>query len=413
MNIAPDSLQQTLTLILAGGQGERLFPLTKDRSKPSVPFAGSYRIIDFTLSNCINSGLRHIYVLTQYKSQSLNRHIRDGWNLLSPELREFIETVPPQKRTHSRWYEGTSDAVYQNVFLLEQRKPVRTLILSGDHIYRMDYRELLEFHIRKESEVTIASFVFPSEKARPFGVMQVDEEGRVLNFVEKPEHPPEIPERPGYSLINMGVYVFNTPRLVRAVIDDHKNIHSQFDLGKNVLPQLVREGEAAVYAYPFGGDGSSNYWRDVGGLSSYYSASMDLLDEEVSIDLFSRDWPFRSASQQWPPCRLNINPNTQSGISRSLISNGCRIEGNLHRCIMSPGVSVGENSILDGCIVFHETRIGRNCHIRNAIIDKNVVIPDGCVIGGDPERDGRQFLVADHHLVVIPKGMMVEKQTGA
>ncbi|MBN2325554.1 MAG: glucose-1-phosphate adenylyltransferase [Candidatus Omnitrophica bacterium] len=411
MNIAPASLQDTLTLILAGGQGERLFPLTKDRSKPSVPFAGSYRIIDFTLSNCINSGLRHIFVLTQYKSQSLNRHIRDGWSLLSSELREFIETVPPQKRTHSRWYEGTSDAVYQNVFLLEQRKPARTLILSGDHIYRMDYRELLEFHMRKQAEVTIASFVFPSEKARPFGVMQVDDQGRVLDFVEKPEHPPEIPGRPGCSLINMGVYVFNTPRLVRSVIDDHKIIDSQFDLGKNVLPLLVREGEAAVYAFPFGRDGSSNYWRDVGGLSSYYSASMDLLDEDVSINLFSRDWPFRSASQQWPPCRLNINPDSESRICCSLVSGGCRIEGNLNHCIISPGVAVGENSTLDGCIVFNEASIGRNCHIRKTIIDKNVVIPDGCVIGGDPERDGRQFLIADDRLVVIPKGMMVEKQS--
>lgn len=400
---------QTLTLILAGGQGERLFPLTKDRSKPSVPFAGSYRIIDFTLSNCINSGLRHIYVLTQYKSQSLNRHIQLGWNLLSRELLEFIDSVPPQKRTQSRWYEGTSDAIYQNIFLLEQHKPERTLVLSGDHIYRMDYRDLLDYHARKKADVTIGSFVFPREQASSFGVLHVNEEGRILNFIEKPADPPEMPGNPGFSLINMGIYVFNTSCLVRAVIDDHKNASSNYDFGQNVIPQLVRDGSAAVYAYPFGGQSGAAYWRDVGSISSYYNASMDLLERGSSIDIFSKEWPFRSVLLQLPPGQFNRSNNRMNQITRSLICGGCRIDGSVNRCLISPGVTVGEGSQLDGCIVFNNSEIGRNCRIQKTIIDKDVVIPDGCVIGFDPELDRQQFMVAEDHIAVIPRRMIVER----
>lgn len=405
------TIYKTLTLILAGGQGERLFPLTKDRSKPSVPFAGSYRIIDFTLSNCINSGLRHIFVLTQYKSQSLNRHILQGWNLLNRELREFIEIVPPQKRIHSQWYEGTSDAIYQNIFLLEQFKPERTLVLSGDHIYRMDYRDLISFHVQKKADVTIASYVFPSRSAQPFGVMQVDNQNRVIDFVEKPPNPPEIPGRPGLSLINMGIYIFSTPVLVRSVIDDHKSADSSYDLGKNVLPQLIRERIASVYAYPFGQKKSSLYWRDVGGVSSYFHANLDLLDKAKSLDLFSNEWPFRSAQFPHPPSQFNRMNDPNCRIGRSLISSGCSIDGSLDQCLISPGASVGEGSILTRCIIFNDTVIGRNCRIQNSIVDKNVVIPDDCVIGFDPVQDRKQFMVMEDELVVIPKGMIVETTT--
>jgi glucose-1-phosphate adenylyltransferase len=401
-------MYKTLTLILAGGQGERLFPLTKDRSKPSVPFAGSYRIIDFTLSNCINSGLRHIFVLTQYKSQSLNRHILQGWNLLNHELREFIEIVPPQKRIHSQWYEGTSDAIYQNIFLLEQFKPERTLVLSGDHIYRMDYRDLISFHIQKRADVTIASYIFPRHSAQPFGVMQVDEQNRVIDFVEKPPNPPEMPGHPGFCLINMGIYIFNTSFLVRSVIDDHKNADSSYDLGKNVLPQLVRERSASVYAYPFGQKNGSLYWRDVGGISSYFNANLDLLDKTKSFDLFSNEWPFRSAQFPHPPGQFNRMNDPNCRISRSLISGGCCIGGSLDQCLISPGVTIGEGSMLTRCIAFNDTVIGRDCRIQNAIIDKNVVIPDDCVIGFDPVLDRKQFMVMEDQLVVIPKGMVVE-----
>ncbi len=406
----PTILRNTITLILAGGQGERLFPLTKDRSKPSVPFAGSYRIIDFSLSNCINSALRKIFVLTQYKSQSLNRHLRDGWDLLSRELNEFIENVPPQKRIHSHWYEGTSDAIYQNVFLIEQFKPERILVLSGDHIYRMDYRELIAYHLQKNADVTIASYEYPSEKARSFGVMKVNQNGRVRDFLEKPDNPPEIPGKPGCSLVNMGIYIFNTSCLVRSVIQEHKNPASNHDLGKNVFPRLVKDEKSAVYAFPFNNqDSHKPYWRDVGSLSSYYNSSMDLLDEDQAFDLFSRDWPFRSATVQLPPSQLNLN-NSNVSISQSLISLGCRIEGALNKCIISPGVNIGEGSQLDGCIVFNGVEIGRNCRIKNTIIDKNAHIPDGCEIGYDAEMDSQQFMVTNNQLVIIPKGMVVEKE---
>ncbi|HOJ60725.1 MAG TPA: glucose-1-phosphate adenylyltransferase [bacterium] len=407
--LAPSLLRNTLTLILAGGQGERLYPLTKDRSKPSVPFAGSYRIIDFTLSNCINSGLRQIYVLTQYKSQSLYRHIRDGWNLLSRELGEYIETVPPQKRMHSRWYEGTADAIYQNIFLLEQWKPERTLILSGDHIYRMDYHDLLAYHVDKKADATIACYEYPREKATEFGVMQVDADHRVIQFVEKPADPPAIPGRPDRALVNMGIYVFNTACMVRSVIEDHKDLRSQHDLGKNIFPRLVQKGGVALYAYPFSRQGADPYWRDVGHLMSYYQANMDLLNENQSFNLFSSEWPFRSSSFQLPPCRLNLSNSQQGRIARSFVSGGCRIEGNLDRCVISPLVEIGEGSELVGCVVFNGTVIGRHCRIRNTIIDKNVRIPDGCVIGYDAEQDQRQFMRTEEGIVVIPKEMQVEK----
>ena len=402
-------IRTTLTLVLAGGQGERLFPLTKDRSKPSVPFAGSFRIIDFTLSNCINSDLRHIFVLTQYKSQSLNRHIRDGWNLLSQELHEFIETVPPQKRTHSQWYEGTCDAIYQNVFLLEQFKPKYTLILSGDHIYGMDYRELLAFHVQNGANVSIACFEFPTAQAKSFGVMHVDANDRVVDFIEKPSNPPSIPEKPGRSLINMGIYIFDTSCLVRAVIDDHKNAASQHDFGKDVLPLLVRDKSVRVFAYPFNRQSFSLYWRDVGSISSYFNASMDLLRGDRPFDLYSKDWPFRSALLQLPPCRINQTGLHNGQIQRSLVSGGCFIDGSLNRCLISPGVSVEKESELEECIVFNDTKIGANCKIRNTIVDKNVVIPDGCRIGFEPEIDRRQFMLSNDAIVVIPKNMIVEK----
>lgn len=400
-------LRNTLTLILAGGQGERLYPLTKDRSKPSVPFAGSFRIIDFTLSNCINSGLRHIFVLSQYKSQSLNRHIREGWSLLHRDLGEFIETVPPQHRTHSRWYEGTADAIYQNVYLLEQMRPERVLILSGDHIYRMNYGDMIDFHVRKNADVTISSFEYPRQDSSPFGVMQVNEDDQILDFVEKPADPPPIPGKPDRSLVNMGVYVFNTPTLVRAVIEDAKSANTKYDIGKNIIPRLIEQEKTRIFSYQFTQQDPHPYWRDVGSIHSYYQASMALLDGHAPINLFSDAWPFRTDSFSLPPSVFHVSSFKAGQIQESMVANGCVIEGELVRCIISPEVRVGEGSHLEGCIVFNRTRIGKNCKIQNTIVDKHVSIPDNTVIGYDAESDRKQFLVSDGQITLIPKNMEV------
>jgi glucose-1-phosphate adenylyltransferase len=294
-------------------------------------------------------------------------------------------------------------------FYCNNNKPDRTLVLSGDHIYRMDYRELLAYHVQKNAEVTIASIEYPSEKATGFGVMQMDEEGRVLNFVEKSPHPPEIPGKPGWSLVNMGVYIFNTPCLVRSVVDDHKNVDTHYDLGQNVLPHLVKEGNVPVYAYPFSLQQESSYWRDVGSIASYFQASMDMLEPSPPLDLFSKEWPFRSALIQLPPCQINRSGRRENTVARSLVSGGCCIDGVLDRCILSPGVKIGEGSVLEGCIVFNEASIGRKCRIQRTIIDKNAIVPDGCTIGFNPEIDRQQFMVTEERIVVIPKGMVVEK----
>ncbi len=408
-HIAPSELNQTLTTVLAGGQGERLYPLTKDRSKPSVPFAGNYRIIDFSLSNCLNSGLRHIYLLTQYKSQSLDRHIRDGWNILNRELTEFIETVPPQHRTHTRWYEGTADAIYQNIYLLEQIKPDRVLVLSGDHIYRMDYNAMIKFHLEKDADVTIASFEFPRQDATPFGVMQVDNEDRVVNFLEKPSDPPPLPDNPDRSLINMGVYVFKTPVLVRAVIEDSKCENSVHDLGKNIFPTLIEKGNVNIFSYSFSRQSSDPYWRDVGSIASYFESNMALLKPSPSVNLFAKEWPFRTLSYQFPPSCFNLISDSVASVERSLVGAGCKIEGDINQCVISPGVVVGEGSSLENCIVFNGASIGKRCTLKNTIIDKSAVIPDDCTIGIYADKDKKQFYVTDEQLVVIPKGMIVEK----
>jgi len=400
MNITP---RKTLTLILAGGQGDRLRPLTKDRSKPAVPFAGNYRIIDFTLSNCLNSGLRRIYLLTQYKSQSLDRHIRTGWDVFNPELGEFIAPVPPQRRFSTNWYAGTADAVFQNIYLLEQEKPTYVLILSGDHVYRMDYRPLIDFHIESGAEATIACMVYPRESAVPFGVMQIGEDRRVLDFKEKPPDPPAIPGRDEESLVNMGVYVFNTDTLVRAVIEDSKQ-DTAHDFGKNVLPSLVRDGVA--YAYPFEESGEIAYWRDIGTLESYFRAGMDFLQKDPPFDLWDQQWPIRTYHPQLPPAWIDPTVPGESRVETSLIGQGCRISGEVVRSVLSPGVYVESRAQVKDCILFNDVRVGRGARLSRAIVDKRVQIPAGFVVGENPEKDRCRFLVTEDGITVIPLGTL-------
>jgi glucose-1-phosphate adenylyltransferase len=315
-------LKTTLALILAGGEGQRLYPLTRDRAKPAVPFGGSYRIIDFTLSNCVNSGVRRLIILSQYKSLSLNRHLSLAWNLFNPELGEFLEIIPPQQRTGARWYAGTADAIFQNIFSLEKIRPERVLILSGDHIYRMDYLEMLNTHVDKDADLTISFIEVPKAEATRFGVALVDESGRVIQFVEKSANPPEIPGKPGWCLASMGIYVFDTEILVRRISEDSRKPTSH-DFGKDVIPDMLQRGDR-IYCHLYRGVGESGktpYWRDIGVLDAYYDANMDLLGVVPSLDLYNQAWPIRTYHDQVPPTKVVRGESGKDGeVISSLVS---------------------------------------------------------------------------------------------
>lgn len=401
MTSAPSPfLHDTLTIILAGGVGQRLYPLTKDRAKPAVPFGGIYRILDFTLSNCILSGLRRIYVLTQYKSDSMGRHLQLGWNVLNYELGEFLLPVPPQHRISNNWYQGTADAIFQNIYLLQNERPRRVLILSGDHLYNFDYRKLLAFHDETNSELTVAAMEIPIDEGSRFGIIQVNNNLQMVGFQEKPRDPEPMPGKPNVCLGSMGVYVFNTDVLVRSVSHDAKE-RTDHDFGKNVIPSVMEKHRVMVFPY-------EGYWRDIGTLDSYFEANMDMLKTPPPLDLFDRSWPMRTFQPQLPPSRIHLGGS--GSIESSLVSPGCQVQNaKLKNCLLSPRVSIGEHSVLENVVVFENTRIGSNCVLRNAIIDKHVVIPNHFHLGVDPERDRRHFTVSEKGIVAIPRGMVIEE----
>jgi len=402
-------LKQTTAMILAGGQGERLFPLTRDRAKPAVPFGGIYRIIDFTLSNCLNSGIRKMHVLTQYKSHSLARHIKQAWNLFPSEMDECIDVLPPQQRTAERWYQGTADAIYQNIYTLQQERPQVVLVLGGDHIYKMDYGEMIAAHLERGADLTIACTEVPRVEATRFGVMGVDESWRIHRFQEKPSEPDPIPDNPDYALASMGIYVFNTDALVRELSSDarHDTCH---DFGKNIIPHMVRNGER-VYAFPFRdrNSGAVKYWRDIGTLDSYFEANMDLVSVSPIFNLYDQDWPIRTYQPQAPPAKTVFRGLERQGeVFDSLVSNGCIISGaRVEHSILSPRVFVHSWAHVEDCVVFDDVEIGRHAQVRRTIIDKGVKVPDGEVIGYDLERDRQRFTVTENGVVVIPKGMVI------
>ncbi len=400
MNVAK-VLRETLTIILAGGQGERLYPLTRDRAKPSVPFAGHYRIIDFTLSNCINSGLKRIYVLTQYKSQSLDDHLRLGWNIFASAFDEFLFSVPPQLRTGSSWYQGTADAVFQNLYILRDRLPSRVLILSGDHIYKMDYSEMIAAHISTGAAVTVAAVEVDLNSARRMGVLEIDEQNRILAFEEKPDNP--IPIRPGFALVNMGVYLFETNVLVEGTSGDGLS-DSNHDFGRDILPRLVQS--KPVFAYPFR-DEKENYWRDIGTLDSYYEASMDLLKVDPAFNLYDTSFPIHSSTRPRPPAKMVFADEATNRVGvalDSLLCNGCIISGGrVERSILSPDVRINSYALVEDSILFDRVEVGRRAKIRRAIIDKAVRIPPGFSVGYDLEEDAKRFTVSELGVVAIPK----------
>jgi len=406
-----NALKQTTAMILAGGQGERLAPLTRDRAKPAVPFGGNYRIIDFTLSNCLNSGLRKIHILTQYKSRSLDRHIKQAWNVFTSEMDEYIDVLPPQQRSVERWYEGTADAVFQNIYTLQIEQPRYVLVLGGDHVYKMDYSEMLAAHINSGAEITVACTEVPKAEAKRFGVMGVDTDWRIQRFQEKPAEPDGIPDNPECALASMGIYIFNTETLVRELLANARQNESH-DFGKDILPRMVRNGER-VCAFPFRdrNSGAIKYWRDIGTLDSYYEAHMDLIAVSPVFNLYDQDWPIRTYQVQAPPAKTVFRGAERQGeVLDSLVCNGCIISGaRVEHSILGPRVFVHSWAHVQDSVVFDDVEIGRHARIRRAIIDKNVQIPAGAVIGYDLERDRQRFTVTDNGIVVIPKGAVIDE----
>jgi glucose-1-phosphate adenylyltransferase len=398
-------------MLLAGGQGERLYPLTLPRSKPSVPFGGKYRIIDFALSNCLNSGLRRIYVLTQYKSDSLNQHLYEAWSIFNPELGEFIYSVPPQRKLNNDWYLGTANAIYQNINLFSADKRAKwVLILSGDHIYKMDYLKMLQFHVDSKAAMSISCIEVPSEEAHRFGIVGVDENHHVQSFIEKPPNPPEIPDKAGFSYINMGIYVFDADVLREVFLEMSKQKIKNDDFGHDVIPYMVKS-HLAVLAYKFQDENRKQkpYWKDIGTIDSYFDASMDLISITPEFNMYDHHWPMRTYQYQFPPAKTVSHEGERVGRTlNSLICDGSIVSGGLvERSLLGPNVRVNSYTYVSDSIIMNNCNIGRHARIRRAIIDKNVNVPEGYEIGFDLEGDRKKFTVTESGIVVLAKNTIL------
>jgi len=400
-------MKDTLGVLLAGGAGERLYPLTRDRAKPAVTFGGIYRIIDITLSNCINSDLRKVYILTQYKALSLNRHIREGWsNLVPRNLGEFIEILPPMKRVSDNWYLGTADAVYQNIYSIGSEQPRRVLVLSGDHIYKMNYELMLQQHVDAGADVTLATIlVDPSETSR-FGVVEIDREGRIVGFQEKPQRTDiRSPYNPRMVSGSMGVYIFNTDVLLPILLKDAEDPSSSHDFGHDILPRIV--DEYRVYSFNFVDENKKEalYWRDVGTLEAYYEANMDVVSVSTVFNRYDKEWPIRTHHRQYPPAKFVFAEAGRRGEALdSIVSMGCIVSGgSVKNSLLSPDVRVNSYADVDAAIIFSHVNIGRHCRIRRAIIDRDVHIPEGTVIGYDPESDKQNYFVTESGITVVTR----------
>jgi len=416
--------KNTLGLILAGGCGSRLNQLTRWRAKPAVPFGGQFRIIDFALSNCVNSGIRRIGVLTQYKAHSLIRHIQRGWGFLHGEFDEFVELLPAQQRLESSWYLGTADAVYQNVDIVRNHNADYVLILAGDHIYKMDYGPMLAQHVEKGADLTIGCIEMATDQASAFGVMNVDPQGRIIEFEEKPEQPSSIANNPGRSLISMGIYIFNSQFLIDQLINDADNIDSNHDFGQDLIPELIERYR--VYAYSFrdtlrdcpnraSGDSANKmeqppqaYWRDVGTVDAYWRSNLELIGITPELNLYDREWPIWTYREQTPPAKFVFDEPQRRGIAiDSMISGGCIISGAIVRhSLLFNNVSVDEGSRVSNSVVLPEVRIGKSCRINKAIIDKGAVLPDNTVIGDNLEDDAERFYVSPDGVVLVTPDML-------
>ena len=397
-------MTKVVTMLLAGGRGERLYPLTRDRAKPAVPFGAIYRIIDFTLSNCLNSEIRHIYILTQYKSTSLHRHIQLGWNILSPALGEFIEVIPAQQRINEHWYQGTADAIFQNIYTLQHEKPNLVLILSGDHIYKMDYRKMIAFHLEKKADLTIAGIRMDRRLSIEFGVMEIDQEGRTIGFQEKPDEPRTLPGDPEGILASMGIYIFNTEILVRRLIEDTRS-DSGHDFGKDIIPPMIQKNRVFTFDFRQGDCGGTEYWRDVGTIDAYYEANMDLVAVTPQLNLYDPKWPILTLQPPYPPAKTVLIEEGRVGTAlNSILSHGSIISGgSVKQSILSPRVVVHSYAEVEDSILLEGVDVGRHVKIRRAIIDKEVQIPEGMKIGYDLDEDVKRFTVTASGIVVVPR----------
>jgi len=402
--------RQTLALVLAGGRGSRLYELTDWRAKPAVAFGGKFRIIDFPLSNCINSGIRRIGVLTQYKAHSLIRHLTHGWSQFKSELGEFVEVLPASQRVDDEWYQGTADAVYQNVDIIRTHSPEFVLILSGDHIYKMDYGSMLAFHVKREAAMTVSCLEVPIEEAAgAFGVITVDEQGRVLRFDEKPKDPTPIPGHDDLCLASMGNYVFNTQFLYDQLGRDAKDPNSAHDFGTNLIPAII--GEHPVYAFPFrdAKTGERAFWRDVGTLDAFWEANMELVSVSPELNLYDMDWPILTYQVQLPPAKFVFDQGERRGMAvDSMVSGGCVISGaQLKRSLLFSNVKVHSYAKLEESVVLPDVDIARRARIKRAILDRGCAIPEGMVIGEDHDEDRRRgFRVSDKGIVLVTPDML-------
>ena len=406
-NIGTELTRKTLVLILAGGAGSRLKGLTKWRAKPAVPFGGKYRIIDFALSNCVNSGLRRIGVLTQYKSHSLIRHLQRAWGFMRAEIGEFVEIIPAQQRVDNQWYRGTADALYQNIDIIRRHAPDNVVVLGGDHIYNMDYSKMLFQHASSGADVTVGCIEVPREEAKDFGVMSIDDDFRITKFAEKPENPETLPGKPDSSLASMGIYIFSTSYLYACLIADAEDVNSAHDFGKDIVPKSLKVCNA--YAYPFKkDDGSPAYWRDVGNLDSYWQANMELCDVHPELNLYSRDWPIWTYQTQHPPAKFIFDDeNVRGQAIDSLVSGGCILSGaRVKRSVIFFATEIERGSIIKDSVILPKVSIGKNCRITRAIIDKACIIEDNTIIGEDIELDRQRFHVTDSGIVLVTPEML-------
>ena len=421
MNMTPEQQRQfaprrylsrltrgTLAVIMAGGRGERLRDLTEDRCKPATPFGGKFRIVDFVLSNCVNSGIRQVSVLTQYKAHSLVQHIQRGWGYLRGEFGEFVEIIPAQQRLGPEWYQGTADALWQNMEIIRAHRPLHVLVLAGDHIYKMDYGPMIGLHVEKEADITVGVVEVPLDRAKEFGVLTVDESNRVLRFDEKPQNPEPVPGRPDIALASMGIYVFNPKlleRLLRADAEDPTSVH---DFGKNVIPDAI--DKLRVFAYPFEDvrTKAQNYWRDVGTVDAYYDANMELVRVSPELNIYDEQWPIWTYQEQLPPAKFVFDdPDRRGAAIDSMVSGGCIISGSrVTRSLLFSNVRVSDYSTIEQSVVLPRVRVGERCVIKRAIIDEGALVPDGMQIGVDPAADKERFYVTEAGVVLVTAAML-------
>ena len=407
--------QSTLAVIMAGGRGERLKHLTNNRCKPATQFGGKFRIIDFVLSNCVNSGIKRISVLTQYKAHSLIRHIQRGWNFLRGEFGEFVEIIPAQQQLGPDWYRGTADALYQNLSIMKLHHPRFVLVLAGDHIYKMDYGPMLAFHVESRADITVGVVEVPREEARGFGVMTIDENNKVTRFNEKPANPDGIPGREHLSMGSMGIYVFNARLLFRLLEQDAADPDSAHDFGKNIIPQAINN--LNVMAYPFRDANTrvQHYWRDVGTVDAFYEANMELVSVNPELNIYDSQWPIWTFQRQQPPAKFVLNEPGRRGMAiDSVVSGGCIISGaEVVESLLFTNVRVDERSYIEQSLLFPDVRIGPDCTIKRAIIDTGGVVPPGTSIGVDPAEDARRFYVTEKGVLLVTREMLSKLAPGS